>query len=128
MLHFCIYSFVVIFSGQIILFKNSWLQGRPSSSPMQSIVMWVYRGQLKTSHTNIGHSDLLFLPEWLRNFCINVCTWVQCRQTTWSRLMKLHMLVCLNDFDIYSFCRFPLFCWLIVRFFVNKRFCFCAKM
>jgi hypothetical protein len=26
--------------------------------------MWVCRGQLKTLHTNIGHRDLLFLPEW----------------------------------------------------------------
>jgi hypothetical protein len=56
--------------------------------------MWVCRGQLQTSHTHIGHRDLLFLPEWLRHFCVNVCVYVQCRQTTWSRLMKLHMWVC----------------------------------
>jgi hypothetical protein len=53
--------------------------------------MWVCRGQLKTSHTNIGHCELLFLPEWLRHFCVIVCVYVQGRQTTWSRLMKLHI-------------------------------------
>jgi hypothetical protein len=46
-------------------YKNSWSQGRPSSSPVQSIV---------------------------------TC---ECHNTTWSRLMKLHMWVCLNDFDIF---------------------------
>ena len=33
--------------------------------------MWVCRGQLKTPHTNIGHCDLLFLPEWLRHFALS---------------------------------------------------------
>jgi hypothetical protein len=32
----------------------------------QKLRMWVCRGQLKTPHTSIGHHDLLFLPEWLR--------------------------------------------------------------
>jgi hypothetical protein len=34
--------------------------------------MWVCRGQLKTLHTNVGHCDLLFLPEWLQHFASNV--------------------------------------------------------
>jgi hypothetical protein len=87
--------------------------------------MWVCCGQLKTPHTNIGHHDLLFLPETqtLMQKCrshsgrnsrsrwpIFVCGVFNCprqthmwgfinleqvvRQTTWSRLMKLHMRVC----------------------------------
>ena len=68
-----------------------WVQCRQTTwSRLMKLHMWVCRGQLKTPHTSIGHHDLLFLPEWLQHFCVNVCVWVQCRQTTWSRLMKLH--------------------------------------
>jgi len=41
-----------------------------------------------------------------------------------DRIAKIGM----SNVGYSLFVVFILFCWLIVRFFVNKRFCFCAKM